>query len=86
MREGHGSGADLDSGLWLPGEAARFLKISTRTLFALESKGKVRSVRFGRSVRYHPADVRDFVSQHRRHEPREPVAVHNCGSVASNKG
>lgn len=42
-------------------EAADVLNVSVRTLDALEEAGKIRAIRIGRSVRYHPETVDRFV-------------------------
>lgn len=42
-------------------EAADVLGISARTLWQLRKDEKVRAVRIGRSVRYDPADLREFI-------------------------
>ena len=42
-------------------EAADTLRISAKTLWALDRDGRLRAVRIGRSVRYDPADLRAFI-------------------------
>jgi len=42
-------------------EAAKSLAISERTLWSLTASGGIPAVRFGRSVRYDPADLRRWI-------------------------
>ena len=42
-------------------QAAKVLSISERTLFTLTQDGQIPAVRFGRSVRYDPADLRRWI-------------------------
>ena len=42
-------------------QAAKVLSVSERTLFTLTQDGQIRAVRFGRSVRYDPADLRRWI-------------------------
>jgi excisionase family DNA binding protein len=44
-----------------PGEAAEALSISARKLWALTNAGEIPCVRFGRSVRYDLADLREWI-------------------------
>lgn len=46
-------------------EAATILAISERTVWQLTHDGQLPAIRFGRLVRYDPADVRDFISRRR---------------------
>lgn len=46
-------------------ETAKHLKVSRRLVQRLIKKGKLRVVRFGRTVRIHEADLQDFVDAHR---------------------
>ncbi len=48
-------------GLLRPREAAAWLKISERSLWAMTQRGDMRAIRFGRSVRYDVADLQAFV-------------------------
>lgn len=48
--------------LVVPREAAKLLSISERTLFGLEKAGKIPSVRMGRSVRYSPEVLREWIA------------------------
>lgn len=43
-------------------EAAAALRISERTLFTLTKTGQIPCVRFGRSVRYAPADLQRWIA------------------------
>jgi excisionase family DNA binding protein len=44
-------------------EAAQFLAISERSLWALTQAGDIQSTRIGRSVRYAPAALADFIER-----------------------
>jgi excisionase family DNA binding protein len=46
-----------------PGDAAKALSISPRKLWAMTNSGEIPCVRFGRSVRYDPADLREWIDQ-----------------------
>ncbi|MCL5280495.1 MAG: helix-turn-helix domain-containing protein [Planctomycetes bacterium] len=43
-------------------QAAKTLSISERTLFTLTQDGDIPAVRFGRSVRYDPVDLRAWIN------------------------
>jgi len=47
--------------LWKPAQAARFLAISSRKLWSMTNAGDIPCVRFGRAVRYDPADLRQWI-------------------------
>jgi len=55
------SGQTITRLLLSPREAAKLLSISERTLFTLTKAGEIRAVRFGRNVRYDPADLRAWI-------------------------
>ncbi len=42
-------------------QASQALSVSPRTLWTLTANGEIPSVRFGRSVRYDPADLRRWI-------------------------
>jgi len=42
-------------------EAAKLLAISPRSLWSLAARGEIAAVRIGRSVRYSPAVLREFI-------------------------
>ena len=46
-----------------PSDAAEALSISPRKLWAMTNSGEIPCVRFGRSVRYDPADLREWIDQ-----------------------
>ena len=46
-----------------PGDAAEALSISPRKLWAMTNSGEIPCVRFGKSVRYDPADLREWIDQ-----------------------
>jgi len=48
-----------------PREAAELLAISERTLWALSNKGDLPRVEIGGSVRYDPADLREWVERNK---------------------
>lgn len=50
-------------------EAADLLSISERTLWQLTNDGRLPAVRFGRTVRYDPADLRAFIAASRSAKP-----------------
>ena len=47
--------------LLTPPEASEALAMSPRKLWALTASRQIKSVRIGRSVRYDPADLREFI-------------------------
>lgn len=46
-------------------ETAAALCISERTLWGLTARGEIPSVRIGRSVRYHVADLQQWIEEHK---------------------
>jgi excisionase family DNA binding protein len=46
-------------------QAAKALSISERTLWQLAKDGKIPTVRIGRSVRFDPRDLQDWISAHK---------------------
>jgi excisionase family DNA binding protein len=50
-------------------EAAAALSISTRKLWSLTTAGVIPCVRLGRSVRYSPAELQDWIQAQRRSSP-----------------
>lgn len=50
--------------------AAKMLSICSKTLWALTDSGQITAVRIGRSVRYDPDDLREFI---RRTKIQTPV-------------
>jgi excisionase family DNA binding protein len=44
-----------------PSHAAEALSISPRKLWAMTNSGEIPCVRFGKSVRYDPADLREWI-------------------------
>ena len=44
-----------------PGDAAEALSISPRKLWSMTNAGEIPCVRFGKSVRYDPADLREWI-------------------------
>jgi excisionase family DNA binding protein len=47
-------------------EAAKALSVCPRTLWQLRTDGQIPCIRFGRAVRYDPADLRAWVARNRR--------------------
>ncbi len=58
---------NLEDDIWLDSkEAAEYLRISTRTLMNLCSRGEVPYSKFGRRNRYKLADLRSLLLKERR--------------------
>ena len=55
--------SDKTPGLLRSDEAARLLAISPRKLWTLADDGEIPVVRIGRSVRYDPGDLQDFIER-----------------------
>lgn len=51
-----------------PGEVAAMLGLSRPHVYTLAATGKIRSIKFGRAVRFDPKDVERFIREHRRGE------------------
>ncbi|MBL8764811.1 MAG: helix-turn-helix domain-containing protein [Phycisphaerae bacterium] len=49
-------------------QAAKVLGVTERTLWTLVHEGRLPAVRFGRSVRIDPADLRRFIESAKRSE------------------
>lgn len=49
--------------LMKPADAAKALAISARKLWQLTNRGAIPCVRIGRSVRYSPADLREWIDK-----------------------
>jgi len=60
MIESQASGEPVEK-LMTYREAARVLNVTHRTLWSLVDRGELPAVRFGRSVRIDPADLRAFI-------------------------
>lgn len=58
-------------------EAAKMLRVSPRTIWALTQDGSLACVRIGRRVLYDPADLRAFVDRQRQGGDRQPGLVEN---------
>jgi excisionase family DNA binding protein len=54
------------AGLLNATETARRLGLSVPHIYTLAAAGKLRSIKFERSVRFDPRDVEDFIREHRR--------------------
>jgi excisionase family DNA binding protein len=52
--------ASPDKGLWTIKQTADFLQIGERSARRHVKEGRLRAVKFGRSIRFRPADVHDF--------------------------
>jgi|GEM_PF-2505218 len=50
-------------------QAAAVLNISPRTLWGMRHRGEIRFVRFGRAVRYDPADLRSWIDSQKTANP-----------------
>ena len=44
-------------------EVARYLGVSTKTVYRLVSRGEIEAVRVGRLWRFRPADLEEFVKK-----------------------
>lgn len=53
-----------------PGQVAERLGLSKPHIYTLAAQGKIRSIKFARSVRFDPEDVEEFIREHRREEFR----------------
>lgn len=69
----HGTGADgigvrgMSGPLMKTKQAAQYLAIGERQLQYLSKRGEIAVISIGKSgVRYHPADLDEFVARHRR--------------------
>lgn len=51
--------------LLTPKETSRLFSISTRKLWELTKRGEIGCVRIGRSVRYDPADLQNWIENHK---------------------
>ena len=49
-----------------PEEVAKILGCSVVYIYKLAQRGELPSYAFGRSVRFHPNEVSDFIKSHRR--------------------
>ncbi len=49
-----------------PGEVAKILGCSVVYIYKLAQRGELPSYVFGRSVRFHPHEVSEFIKSHRR--------------------
>lgn len=54
------------------GEVAKALGISERSLWTLVQEGRIAAVRFGRTVRFDPADLRSFIERSKQRGPEGP--------------
>ena len=55
-------------------DAARLLGITERSVWALVQRGEIPAVRFGRTVRIDPADLRAFIDSSKQADRRPPNA------------
>jgi len=58
-------GAGSPQQLLTSGEAAKWLRISERTLWTITKSGALPSIRIGRSVRYALVDLEHYLERHR---------------------
>jgi len=54
------------AGLLNAAETARRLRLSVPHIYTLAAAGSLPSIKFGRAVRFRPADVDRFIRDHRR--------------------
>lgn len=57
------------------GQVAERLGLSKPHIYTLAAQGKIRSIKFGRAVRFDPQDVEDFIWKHRRETSRPKDAA-----------
>jgi excisionase family DNA binding protein len=57
---------DATMALLSPAEVAARLGLSRPHIYTLAAAGKIRSIKFGRAVRFDPKDVERFIREHRR--------------------
>ncbi len=50
-------------------EAAELLSVSERTLWSLANRGEISRVLIGRSVRYDPKDLREYIAARKNSAP-----------------
>lgn len=58
--------ADSKRELLSPAEVAARLGLSRAHVYTMATAGKIRSIKFGRAVRFDPKDVERFIREHRR--------------------
>jgi excisionase family DNA binding protein len=56
-------------------QASKVLSISERSLWTLTANGEIQAVRFGRSVRYDPADLKKWIEA--KKNSQKPVDIVN---------
>jgi excisionase family DNA binding protein len=59
-------GSEAEKNLLNAAEAARRLGLSVPHIYTLAAAGSLPSIKFGRAVRFRPADVDRFIREHRR--------------------
>jgi len=57
---------DVSDRLWTPDEVAHFLGLSRKGVYGLAERRLLPSVKVGNRLRFDPADIRRWVSSHRR--------------------
>jgi excisionase family DNA binding protein len=63
MRRKAGRQGSLDAiKLWTPDELAEMLQVTRVTVLRQAKKGEIPSIKFGKSVRFHPEDVRTWIA------------------------
>ena len=56
-------------------ETARMLRLSVPHVYTMAAAGTLPSIKFGRAVRFDPADVERFIQAHRRGGPQSKNAA-----------
>ena len=65
---------DATRALLSPAEVAERLGLSRPHVYTLAAAGKIRSIKFGKAVRFDPKDVERFIREHRREAPPKDAA------------
>lgn len=67
-------------------EAADFLRVSQRTLWAMSNRGEIPTIRIGRLIRYSMSDLLEFVGQQRNAPTRRSQRVSDLTTEAQQRG
>jgi excisionase family DNA binding protein len=65
-RRGLSTSADVSDRLWTPDEVAHFLGLTRKGVYGLAERRLLPSIKVGARLRFDPADIRRWVSAHRR--------------------
>lgn len=67
-------------------EAAEFLRVSPRTLWAMSNRGDIPVIRIGRLIRYSMCDLLDFVGHQRGAPTLRNQAISDLTTEAQQRG